>query len=288
MPRKKKDSSIAPAATGTTDAPSVPKRTIIRAKSTTEWSRLLKKAEEGAWRKLRVIIQLREWLMAGKPASLDAANAMLKARGLEDQMEAVADIVDPDERAKAAERIATDEGLCEFSRRQGRPGIWMPSNNIKAMLKENWSVLGLRQKVRGSRGALAEGLFVWGVAPSHVDANDPVEREWVYLGQEPTGVHTAVSHSIGPSGPVHAIKRHEYVDKARIEFDVIIASANSVNEKISDDELAATLVHASEHGLGACRSQGFGRFHIVSVEEIDAADVENPQDSEDSDSEAVA
>ena len=33
-------------------------------------------------------------------------------------------------------------------------------NNLKAMLKENWSVLGLRVEVRGSRGALAEGLFV--------------------------------------------------------------------------------------------------------------------------------
>jgi hypothetical protein len=258
----KKTEKPAEAADG---APAKPARVIIRAKTPMDFDALIKKAKEEAWRKLRVEIQIRDRLLAGKPASLDAANAMLKARGLEDQMVAVADIVDPDLRAKAAERIAKDEGLCEFTRRAGKSGIWMPSNHLKAMLKENWSVLGLRVEVRGSRGALAEGLFV---VAADCEKKDSIERDWIYLGEKPDGVHQAVAHTVGPSGPVSSIKRHEYVEQPKIAFEIWIANAKSVSEKISDDELVKTLVHAAEHGTGSCRSQGSGKFDILEIREL--------------------
>lgn len=245
----------------------VPKRTIIRAKSPMEWGKLLKKADETHWRKLRVTIQVNDMLLAGKPANLDAAQAMLKARGLEDFMATSETVTDPVEKAAMAEKVSVNEGLCEFSRREGKPGIWMPSNNIKAGLKENWSVLGLRMKVRGSRGALAEGLFVAGV-----DDPSPEGRDWIYLGEKPDGVHTAVAHTVGASGPVSSIKRHEFVMRPKITFEVWIASVDNIQEKISDDELASTILHMSVHGVGACRSQGFGKFTPVSVEEVPNVD----------------
>lgn len=239
-----------------------PKRVIVRAKTPMAWGELLKTASDQAWRKLRIEIKIHDKLLAGKPASLDAANAMLAARGLDDFVALAEDITNPIERAEAAAKIAKDEGLCEFSRREGHPGVWIPSNNLKAMLKENWSVLGLRVEVRGSRGALAEGIFV-------VGEGDGPDRDWIRVGDAPDGVHTAVAHTTGPSGPVSSIKRHEFVNSPTIVFYVLIANAKSVSEKISDDELAKTLIHASEHGTGACRSQGFGKFTVVSVEEIE-------------------
>lgn len=257
MAKAKKDDSATDK-----DKPEKKARVIIRAKDPSDWSKLLKTAEDAHWRTLRVEIQVTDKLLAGKPANLDAANAMLKARGLEDQMVAAADIVDPGEREKAAEKIAKDEGLCEFSRRPDKAGIWMPSNNIKAGLKENWSVLGLRMEVRGSRGALAEGMFVVGTG----DGRE--EKDWIYLGDKPDGVYTAVAHTTGPSGPVSSIKRHEFVNKPKIVFDVQIANVSNVADKISDDEFAKTLVHFQDHGLGACRSQGFGKFAVLSVQEV--------------------
>lgn len=239
-----------------------PKRTIVRAKDPNQWKALLNKAQEQHWRVIRVEIQVRDRLLAGKPASLDAATAMLKARGLEDFVATAEDVSDPAERAKLAEKVAGDEGLCEFVRRDGKSGIWMPANNIKAGFKENWSVLGLRMKVRGSRGAIAEGLFVAGIG------NTTEERDWIRLGDEPAGVYTAVAHTTGPSGPVSSIKRHEYVTQPKVAFDVMIANAENVADKISDDEIADVLVHFGEHGLGACRSQGFGKFDVVSVQEV--------------------
>lgn len=249
----------------TETAAEAPKRTIIRAKSAMDWKGLISKAEQEHWRRLLVKIQIRDRILAGKPASLDAATAMLKARGLEDFVATAEDIADPAEREKHAQRVAKNEGLCEFVRRDGKAGVWIPSNNIKAGLKENWSVLGLRVKVRGSRGALAEGMFVNGV-----DGPATEDRDWVRVATEPTGVLEAVAHTTGASGPVSSIKRHEYVARPVLAFEIMVAAVSSVAEKISDDELAQTLVHFGEHGLGACRSQGHGKFDLLSVEELEA------------------
>ena len=233
-----------------------PKKVVqIRRRSSEDWMSFLKRSAEDHWRILRITIQFREKLHAGKPAQLDAAEAMLKARGLEAAIEAV-NIDDPNELAEAAAETV-NEGLCEFHRREGKPGIWMPSNHVKAMLKENWSVLGYRQSQRGSRGALAEGVFVF--------STDPTDPDWLYIGEKPDGVDTNVSHTTGPKGPQSSIKRNEFVWQKRLTFDVKIAKA--IANKLDDELFADMLHHASEHGLGANRSQGQGRFSIVNIEE---------------------
>lgn len=258
MPKPKKTAETPAAA----DAP--PTKATITRKAPADWAALLGKAAADHWRTLRVTIQIREKLMAGKPAKLDAERAMIKARGLEDVLEAQ-EVTDPNARAELAEEVK-DEGLCEFYRREGKPGLWMPSNQVKACLKENWSVLGFRVEHRGSRGALAEAVFAFGP--------DPADREWILLRAAdadgraaPDGVDTSVCHTTGPKGPMASIKRNEYLLRPQIVFIVQIARA--IEEKLPDDAFAQTLYHASRHGLGANRSQGFGTFDITGVEEID-------------------
>lgn len=239
-----------------------PKRVGIVRKSPMEWMGLLAQVQKNHWRRLRVTIQVRDRLMAGKPASLDAAEAMIKARGLGDVVEArLEEVTDPAEREKLAQQAST-AGLCEFHRRPGRLGLWFPTNNIKAGVKENWSVLGFRNSERGSRGALAEGMFVYGLAEG------PEERGWLFLGIEPDGVYTGVSHTTGPSGPVSSIKRHEFVLRPKLTFEIAIELETNA-PKLPEDKIARTLYHFGEHGLGACRSQGYGTFDVVSIEEVD-------------------
>ncbi len=256
-PRKKTD------ATEPVDLDQPKQRSSIKPLNPVAWNDLLAKARTLHWRRIRVVIQMNDLLMAGKPKSLDATKAMLKARGLEDQIEVVP-LDDPEARKKAAE-VVVDEGICEFHRREDKPGIWFPTNNIKAMLKENWSVIGARVEIRGSRGAMAEGLFVYSCVD---DSAPPAEREWIYLADAPDGVDQSVTHSMTPRGPVSAIKRHEYLRQPTIEFEMSIAHA--VSEKLPNEKIAEMLLHASAHGLGACRSQGRGTFTILQIADLDA------------------
>jgi hypothetical protein len=238
-----------------------PKRVTVRARDASQWKGLLKEAKAKHWRKLKVVIKIHDKLLAGKPASLNAADAMLKARGLEAFVATADDITDPTQLAEMAARVSKDEGLCEFNRREGHPGVWIPSNNLKAGLKENWSVLGLRVKVRGSRGALAEGVFV-------VGEGEGPEADWIRVGDAPDGIAQQVAHTTGPSGPVSSIKRHEYMQSPTLTFIIMMANAEAVSDKISDDELASVFEHWASHGTGAGRSQGNGKFDIISIEEI--------------------
>lgn len=229
--------------------------TIVK-KEPTDWTALLKRADEHHWRMLLVTIQIRGKLFAGKPKALDAETAMIKARGLEDVLEAK-EITDPAERAEKAEEVK-DEGICEFYRREGRPGIWFPSFQIKAMLKENWSALGFAKKLRGTRGRLAECVFAFGT--------DYDDREWIFLGDSPDGIETNVCHTTGSKGPQASIKRNEY--KLRPKLTFVVQIAREIADDLPDEELATTLFHASRHGLGANRSQGVGTFDVVGIEEV--------------------
>jgi hypothetical protein len=253
-----------PKAPDTPDAPSPKTPAIIQPKSRMQWDALLKQVATNKWRRIRVRIQLREYLYAGQPRHLDAANAMLKARGLEDMIEAIPD--DAAARAAAAEQVS-EEGICQFHRRQGKDGIWFPTNNLKAMLKENWSVLGFRQAHLGSRVSIAEALFVYSVPP---EGSPPVERDYIFLGKEPDGVHTSVCHSEIRGQKLASIKRNEFLNRPILEFEIAIAK--EIEQKLPDESLAASLLHAAEHGLGASRSQGIGKFDIISMEDLGISD----------------
>ena len=274
--KKKSSDSTTPADPNA--APEVDKkkqRVEIRPKNAMQWGELLQTAKSEHWRTLRVSIQIREWMLAGKPASLDVAEKMLKARGLEDQIEALP--TDEAGRAEKAEEVVL-EGLCEFFRRpgklgpDGKEGIWFPTNHLKAGIKENWSVLGLRNEIRGSRGAIAEGLFVYAAVPPGTPTD---ELDWIWLGEAPKGQHTAIAHTMSPKGPVHSLKRHEYVEKVTFSFDVAIARVLLEADKIPDEKFAAMITHWAEHGMGACRSQGFGKFDILEIKDVVLSDGEH-------------
>lgn len=237
---------------------------VIEPKDKDQWTELLKAAGAKHWRSLKVVFRFRDKLLAGKPKSLKYAEAMVKAKGLDDKL-LVKEVTDPNEVAEQVKQ-ASEAGLCEFHRREGRPGIWFPCNNIKAGLKENWSVLGLTYEKRGSKGAMAEGVFVYSDIRSH--GGDLGELDWVYLGAGPDGIEEGVVHSTGPTGPRSSLKRNEFVVGREVTFYINIA--RDVYAKLDGDEgLAKTLIHFQHHGLGASRSQGFGKFDLISVEDCD-------------------
>jgi len=247
-----------------------PKNSVvtIKAMQPVDWMNLIKKVEADYWFSYRVKIQIRGWLLAGKPMSLDAAKAMIEAQAkklkieptVEARYERKAASSTDEEKEEMLEEVK-DEGICEFHRRPDHPGIWLPSNNVKAGLKENWTAVGYTKAKSGSRSRLAETTFVRSVPP---EGSPPAEWDWIHLGDAPhPELHTAIAYIKTQNGPVTAIKRHEYVVNPIIEFDIIM-SDRAVQE-LPAEMLAGTLVHFSEHGLGACRSQGYGKFDILDM-----------------------
>ncbi len=275
-----------------------PLRNTIRRK-VGGFDEFMHRAEMTHWRTLACTIKLRDRLYGGKPRGLKAEEAMIKARGLEDVLEAIkANVTDPAERAALAETVK-DEGICEFYRREGKPGIWMPSHQFKAMIKENGSCLGYYMDAtpkigkdapaatkkrleklkeagaetpkktdpvpieekgkRGLKGTLHECVFAYG--PDYAD------REWIYLGEKPTDIATAVCHTNAKGQPQTAIKRNEFVVGLEITFIIQIARAQQ--HKIPDETLFDILYHGTHHGVGANRSQGYGTFELLNLEEVE-------------------
>lgn len=139
-------------------------------------------------------------------------------------------------------------------------GLFIPARNIKAMIKQSASVLGVTKKKIGSKQILAEGM--------EVKAEDGGDR--VHLGKKvPDGTDESAIHVMTAQGPRTALRRMDYVEKPVIKFEVwVLATASQEKRHVGEDELVEILNHAQENGCGASRSQGEGKFDIVEFEKV--------------------
>ena len=283
-------------------------RLIVETVKLFPWGPVMKKIGREHWDIVEVQIQVREKLLGGVAITLDAEEAYIKKNGLEDVIKvreaAAIENATHDEKEAMAEDVKM-QGLCTFHRRENKEGLWFPTNHLKAGFKENFSVLGYtvdatprsqrkpdaatwdgdvpddaedegtdditkakaKKKgkgkkgiIQGGKGGIREGFFVF-------SANtDSVEKNWVYLADKPDGVHQGITVVDGPKGRLTSIKRNEFVTGTKMTFYLAIAKA--VLKKIPKESLADTMLHMMEHGIGACRSQGFGMFNILNIRDI--------------------
>lgn len=142
------------------------------------------------------------------------------------------------------------------------------------MLKENASVLRETLDMSALKARVAERVFV--------------NEDRVYLGKkEVDGTISGVVHAMTPQGPIAALKKVDYVERPLIRFTVTClnesfmcktedpekvaagAKGTSGRKRIGcKDIVLALLHHGRELGMGADRSQGYGKFDIVEFEEI--------------------
>ena len=215
-------------------------------------------------------VQFRDKVMGGTPKNPKAIEGWLRTKaGSSDQEEVRramlrtlrelgADVSDDDDYealVKASEALAVEKQTNGF--KTNEQGLYIESRQIKAMLKECVNILYAGQKWgkvktdeqsyngKGPKSFVAERIFV---NPSTIS-----------LGvNDPGGVELFIGHVTGPQGPRSTMTYVEYVDQPRIEFDVLVT-----RDSIEDKKWAEIWVHAQENGLGALRSQDFGRFDII-------------------------
>lgn len=139
-------------------------------------------------------------------------------------------------------------------------GLYIEGRQLKACLKEAASIAANEGKITTKRWGnpdndnYRKGIKGW--FPEHVF----VMEDRLHLGvTEPDGVMQRFVHVDGrPS----AISYEEYVENASFEFTV------ETDHEFTDEQWAAIWLTAERQGVGASRSQGFGRYEVVRWERV--------------------
>jgi len=154
---------------------------------------------------------------------------------------------------EATELVNTNKHLNGFKRDPER-GLFIEGRQLKAALKEAASVAVAAGKLNGRGwGKTNKGLL------SYLAEHVFVVEDRLYLGvAEPSGVAQRFVHTFRGSG----IQYEEYVDDAKVAFTVI------ADHDFSDGEWAAIWTAGEQQGIGASRSQGYGRYEVTRWDRI--------------------
>lgn len=205
------------------------------------------------------------WIRKNAGSTQADENRALMARTIQD-LGLADDLFNPDGSInfpaleRVSEEVAKSAHTTMFKRDSG--GLYLEGRIIKAMLKECTAILWPGTAGMGEVNSVAKPNK-WGQTGGAPRAK---LAEWVftkqdriYLGvQEPTGVDLSIGHVTGPQGPRSTLDYYEYVERAEIEFDVIV-----LEDRVPDGKWPLLWVYAQENGLGSKRSQGFDRFDIL-------------------------
>ena len=81
----------------------------------------------------------------------------------------------------------------------------------------------------------------------------------ILLGvSEPTGIDLSIGHITGPQGPRSTLDYYEFVERPEVSFEVMV-----LEDRVPTESWPQIWRYAQENGLGAKRSQGFGRFDVL-------------------------
>lgn len=192
------------------------------------------------WQKFEVEIQMRNRIVGGIPKSEEMIKGWLQSRGLEDLEEST--------KEEMADQLT--EGQWQGFKKDD-DGLYIEARQVKAMLKEAANIIRHIIKFKGPmRARLAERLFV---TPDHISLSC----------EEPTDCFERPIHVMTRLGPRTALKRCDFVEKAKLVFDLWLLN----DGKITGGQLAQLFQYAGEAGLGADRSQGEGKFDVLKLED---------------------
>ena len=200
-------------------------------------------------------------IAGGTPSDPDVAAAWIRSKGykdIKDQLivDEVAKIMDERgmDEADAVEELTRRRHLSGF-KRDPEYGLYIEGRQLKACLKEAAGIALAADKLPKRWGTTHKGCI--GFVTEHIN----VVEYRLYLGVlEPSEVVQGFVHTFRGSGIQYA----EIVNDAEISFTV------ESDYEFSEKEWATLWLTAERAGLGAGRSQGNGRFQVVSWERVSA------------------
>jgi len=194
-----------------------------------------------------VTIVMRGKLCGGIPKNKEIIADWIKARtGFDDEKTA-------DQISDMQEHVdeQSEKSWIGFYQVDGKPHI--ECRGIKAMFKECATVLRLTEKKRGCKQVFQHGFEVKGLDGSDViPINGKVDS------------YESVCHAMTPQGPRSSLKKVDYVENEKVEFQVLVLkTASQETRHIGEADIKKILAFAQENGLGADRSQGKGKFVVT-------------------------
>jgi hypothetical protein len=168
--------------------------------------------------------------------------------------------MEPDEIYEVLDRVTQD--YADIKATEGfkvdDKGLYIEERYIKAMLKESTNILFAKEKWgktgKGPLGYVAERIFI---KPSHL-----------HLGRdEPDEVVQWVGHIKDASGKRSTLGLYAVVHAPIINFRVEMTE-DAQTELFKEKRWQKIWVHAQRNGIGAKRSQGFGRFQLTKFERV--------------------
>lgn len=249
----------------------------------------------------RVGIRMRDKLVGGIPNDPQAIEGWIATRMMITDEQAQLDMVAQtlretgipvpenatrDEIRAAAAEVAETTHACGFKFDQ--VGAYLESRCVKAMFKEATNILFAGSRwgptKKGPKSFVAERAFPWpdriylGNRPKGMleTQDDEVAAKFAKaesnghknpLQRERSGADGRLlftGHTTGPKGPVSTLTYYQYVEQARLDFDIMVC-----DDSIEPEHFQEILEHCQENGLGTLRSQGHGRFNVVNFQRLE-------------------
>jgi hypothetical protein len=149
---------------------------------------------------------------------------------------------------EAAKLVDTTKHLNGFKRNEH--GLYIEGRQLKAAIKEAAGVARAADKLKSRWGSTNKGVL--GFVAEHIQVVEDILQLGVH---EPTTV--LQSFPKNPRTGQTGIQYTEVIEKAQFDFTVI------TDHKFTDEEWAMLWLTGEQQGVGASRSQGFGRYEVT-------------------------
>ena len=219
--------------------------------------------EVSLWQYFEVEIKISDKILGGTPKDPNVIDGWLNTViSDEHQMRKLAaetkEAMKPNEDEEKLKETLSEANWCGFKRDEN--GLFIEGRTVKAMLKETANILKNKLDLTAFKARVAERVFVL--------------EDRVYLDtQTPDGDIEKPIHVMTAQGPRTSLKRTDYVSSPTIKCTLEAFDEPLLTKKkdkiVPQAYLEGILQFAMENGLGAERSQGYGRFEIVRFEKVE-------------------
>jgi hypothetical protein len=152
----------------------------------------------------------------------------------------------------AGEVEATEEverGYATFKRDDN--GLYYEARCIRAHIKDCANQLQGILGIKALKAKVANKVYV--------------EPAKIYLGKsEPDGSEVRIIHAMTMKGPRSSLKTIDYVMDAKLNFTLRVLEDGVIDRDI----LEAIFEYGGTHGIGQERSQDWGKYELVKLEEV--------------------